>query len=155
MDPEKSEVAQWDEVEIQAVRPWVPPGKYRVACVGIDPPWSFKGRKYKEGHVKAGEPAMKITIWFSVTETGEHMGVRLPLMMNYSRRPGRGSKLWQYIVLCNGSPPKRAERVSLRKLFLERGFMAVVRDVAPESDEHPLYSVIDRLIEPIAGAPRR
>ena len=143
----------WDEVTLEPARPWVPEGKYSVAVVKVEPPWTYKGMKFGSGHPKAGEPVMKLTILCEIID-GENLGVKLPLLMSYSRKPGRGSKMWRHIALANGGPPKRVERLSLRKLFEGGVFLGMVRTSTPDGNANPKYSVVDRFIERIVGRPQ-
>ncbi len=144
----------WDEVTVEPARVWVPEGKYSLAVVKVEPPWSYRGMKFGAGHPKAGEPVMKLTILCEIID-GAHRGVKLPLLMNYSRKPGRGSKLWQHIMIANGAaPPRRVERISLRKLFEGGGFLGEVRTSTPDGNANLKYSVVDRFIKRIVGRPR-
>ncbi len=143
----------WDEVTPEPARPWVPEGKYSLTVVKVEPPWPYKGVKFGPGHPKAGEPVMKLTMLCQISD-GDHLGVKLPLLMNYSRKPGRGSKLWHHITIANGAPSRRVERISLRKLFEGGGFLGEVRTCTPEGNANLKYSVVDRFIERIVGRPR-
>jgi len=154
----KLETPDTFDVDVEAAPEMVDPGIYDVKVERLERWEFFRGKK--------GERQPKITLW-CVIYGGQFNGIKLPMRMNYDVPIRRGSKLCETITVATfPDVPKRASRISLRKLFTERVFKAEVRTlISPYRDKNwkPILgnddkpkekartSIVDCLLEAMTG----
>jgi hypothetical protein len=126
-------------------RPLIKDGVYEVQCL-----------RYDDGFC-LGE-ARKLFLHFQIITEGEYHGMRLFHAFNlpYNMKIKAGSKYYKTWVMVNGwMKPSKNAKMSPR-LFLNKVFKVRTRTVKPKHNDKLMpesfhYSVVDELIEVIAG----
>jgi hypothetical protein len=148
VDAEEDDV---DDIPCTTDRPHlIPAGDYEVGYV----------RAEKKAHLWGGRE--KLFIHFKITQPGEHLGKVLFMSVNLpvNGRFSISSKYLQQWSLAAGKQPKRHDRLSTR-VFRGKVFLAQVRTVTisahssgkiQKRDSASFYSVVDHLLEVVAGA---
>lgn len=123
--------------------PRIPEGEYEAVCFKVEVSRYLGSEK-------------KLYVHFRIIN-GEYQGTELfeTLNFNYKSFP-RGSKYYTDWSIANGKLPIRKDKMS-PKVFKEKAFLVKVRDVKPKHEDGTTkpeifwYSVIDRIIEKVAG----
>ncbi len=123
--------------------PLIDPGDHDAICYDVQYGRGFGGRK-------------TVYVWFRLID-GDFIDAELYMACTYYGSLTPRSKLHKQWTLAFGHSPRKGDRFS-KRVFLNKAFRVRVRTVA--TDEHgqarptPLqYSIIDKIVEPIAGVP--